>query len=41
MGSKKLKLPKDAALHLFEKLQFYVLPLFFTIGILSEMKHFL
>lgn len=29
MGSEKLTLPQDAALHLFEKVQFYISPLFY------------
>lgn len=32
MDSKKLKFPQDAALHLFEKLQFYISPLFLLFG---------
>lgn len=41
MDSRKLNLPYDAALHLFEKLQFCISPLFLAVGILSDMKHFL
>lgn len=29
MGSEKLTLPQDAALHLFEKVQFCISPLFY------------
>lgn len=40
MDSKKVNLPHHAALHLFVKLQFCISPLFLTLGILSDVKHF-